>query len=256
MSGSSNVFPGHEDRKKDKDVTAAQRTDIGRVRKQNEDAAYMNEERGIYVVADGMGGHLAGEVASAMVIDAMKHMAEKHDTASISVLKETVLAAHEAISARARANQNCSGMGTTVSAMWRGGRYMYIAHVGDSRIYRFRRGKLEQITQDHSLVEELVRAGIISREEARNHPRRNIITRALGTPGENAPDMLAADMEAGDLWLLCTDGLSSMVSDEELARVLGSGKKLEKMADCLLKMALDAGGRDNVTLILHRSEEV
>ena len=237
-------------------MTAALRTDIGRVRKQNEDAAWLDEKLGIYVVADGMGGHLAGEVASAMAIDAIQNMARTHDIASISVLREAVCAAHEAISARAQENSTCSGMGTTISAMWRGGRYMYIAHVGDSRIYRFRRGNLEQITQDHSLVEELVRAGIITREEARNHPRRNIITRALGTPGENAPDLLAADMENGDLWLLCTDGLSSMISDEEILRVLSCGDSLESMADTLLKMALAAGGRDNVTLILCRSEEV
>ena len=203
-----------------------------------------------------MGGHLAGEVASAMAIDAMKRMAGTHEIASISVLREAVVAAHEAIFARAQENKTCSGMGTTISAMWRGGRYMYIAHVGDSRIYRFRDGKLEQITQDHSLVEELVRAGIITREEARNHPRRNIITRALGTQWENAPDLLAADMEKGDLWLLCTDGLSSMISDEEIARVLSSGEDLNLLADTLLHMALAAGGRDNVTLILCRSEEV
>ena len=237
-------------------MTAALRTDIGRVRKQNEDAAWLDEKRGIYVVADGMGGHLAGEVASAMAIDAIKRMVQKNDIASISLLRETVVGAHEAISARARENQNCSGMGTTISAMWRGGHYMYIAHVGDSRIYRLRKGELEQITQDHSLVEELVRAKIISREEARNHPRRNIITRALGTPGENAPDLLAADMEAGDLWLLCTDGLTGMVEDDQIERVLSSGESLDKMADILMKMALAAGGRDNVTLILCRVEEV
>lgn len=237
-------------------MTSALRTDVGRVRKQNEDAAWLNEKQGIYVVADGMGGHLAGEVASAMAIDAMKRMAQTHEIASITVLREAVVAAHEAISNRARENQNCSGMGTTISAMWRGGRYMYIAHVGDSRIYRFRNGVLEQITQDHSLVEELVRAGIITREEARTHPRRNIITRALGTAGENAPDLLAADMEKGDLWLLCTDGLSSMISDEQIARVLGSVQDLQRAADTLIQMALEAGGRDNVTLILCRSEEV
>ena len=128
--------------------------------------------------------------------------------------------------------------------------------MGDSRVYRFRGGELEQITQDHSLVEELVRAKIITREEARNHPRRNIITRALGTPGENAPDLLAADMQPGDVWLLCTDGLTGMVSDDEITRVLSCGDSLEKAADTLIRMALAAGGRDNVTLILCRSEEV
>lgn len=237
-------------------MTAALRTDVGRVRKQNEDAAYMDEERGIYVVADGMGGHLAGEVASQMAIDAIKHMAQRHHAASISVLRDTVCTAHEAIFAHARKNQNCSGMGTTISAMWRGGRYMYIAHVGDSRIYRLRGGELEQITQDHSLVEELVRARIITRAEARNHPRRNIITRALGTPGENAPDMLATDVKKGDLWLLCSDGLTGMVSDEEITDVLTGDESLDIKADTLIKMALAAGGRDNVTLILCRSEEV
>ena len=237
-------------------MTAVLRTDVGRVRKQNEDAAWLDEKRGIYVVADGMGGHLAGEVASAMAIDAIREMAEKHDIASISVLKEAVLSAHNAISAHARENKKCSGMGTTISAMWRGGHYMYIAHVGDSRIYRVRKGEMEQITQDHSLVEELVRAHIITREEARNHPRRNIISRALGTQGENMPDLLAADMETGDLWLLCTDGLSSMVSDEDIRRVLTGTENLERMADTLLQMALAAGGRDNVTLVLCRSEEV
>ena len=236
-------------------MTATLRTDVGRVRKQNEDAAWMDEKKGVYVVADGMGGHLAGEVASAMAIDAIQRMAKRHHAASVAVLKEAVCAAHEAIFARAKENKNCSGMGTTVSAMWRGGHYMYIAHVGDSRIYRMRHGELEQITQDHSLVEELVRARIITKEEAKHHPRRNIITRALGTQGDNAPDLLAADTQKGDLWLLCTDGLSSMVCDEDIQRVLALRESLDTKADMLMKMALAAGGRDNVTLILCCIEE-
>ena len=236
-------------------MTATLRTDVGRVRKQNEDAAWLDEKKGVYVVADGMGGHLAGEVASAMAIDAIRRMSEKHHKASIAVLREAVCGAHEAIFEHAQKNENCSGMGTTISVMWQGGHYMYIAHVGDSRIYRLRKGELEQITNDHSLVEELVRARIITREEAKHHPRRNIITRALGTPGDNAPDMLAADLEKGDLWLLCTDGLCSMVSDEDIRRVLMLRESLDVKADMLIKMALAAGGRDNVTLILHSSEE-
>ena len=155
----------------------------------------------------------------------------------------------------AKENSACAGMGTTLSVMWRGGHYMYIAHVGDSRIYRFRAGALEQITQDHSLVEELVRARILTREEARRHPRRNIITRALGTQGDNAPDLLAADRKPGDLWLLCTDGLTGMVSDEDIARTLKETDDLDAAADSLLAQALKAGGRDNVTLILWRDEE-
>ena len=202
-----------------------------------------------------VGGHLAGEVASGIAIDAVKRMAASHDIASISVMRDAVNAAHQAILARAKENPACAGMGTTLSVMWRGGHYMYIAHVGDSRIYRFRGGVLEQITQDHSLVEELVRARIITREEARRHPRRNIITRALGTPGDNAPDLLAADRKKGDLWLLCSDGLSGMVPDEEIARTLLRETELDSAADSLLTQALEAGGRDNVTLILWRDEE-
>ena len=146
-------------------------------------------------------------------------------------------------------------MGTTLSVLWRGGRYMYIAHVGDSRIYRLRGGALEQITQDHSLVEELVRARIITREQARTHPRRNIITRALGTQGDNAPDLLAADAQPGDLWLLCTDGLSGMLTDETIEAEMRRNVPLDAMADSLLSQALEAGGRDNVTLILCREGE-
>ena len=126
--------------------------------------------------------------------------------------------------------------------------------MGDSRIYRLRGGRLEQITQDHSLVAELVRAGLITAGEARNHPRRNIITRALGTQGDNTPDVLAADAKSGDIWLLCTDGLTGMVPDDEIERTLLS-LPLEEAADRLIELALQAGGSDNVTLILYLDEE-
>lgn len=235
-------------------MAATLRTDIGKVRRQNEDAAWFDEKQAVFAVADGMGGHLAGEVASGMAIDAIRHMAG-HAQPGVSALREAVLAANEAIFAHAKTHAECAGMGTTLSVMQRSGHYMYIAHVGDSRIYRFRGGELEQITQDHSLVEELVRAGLITREEARTHSRRNIITRALGTQGDNTPDLLAADMQKGDLWLLCTDGLCGMVSDEAIERTMQRGGSLEHMADSLLAQALEAGGRDNVTLILYRDEE-
>ncbi len=216
----------------------------------------MSEERGIFAVADGMGGHLAGEVASTIAIDAVKRLAAGRAGASFSALRATVRRAHEAIAAHAGTHPECAGMGTTLSMMWRGGHYMYIAHVGDSRIYRLRGGKLEQITQDHSLVAELVRGGLITPEEARNHPRRNIITRALGTRGENTPDLLAADTRKGDIWLLCTDGLTGMVEDGRIEAVLASrDQTLETAANRLMELALSAGGRDNVTLIVHRDDE-
>ncbi|MDO5300677.1 MAG: Stp1/IreP family PP2C-type Ser/Thr phosphatase [Clostridia bacterium] len=235
-------------------MAATLRTHVGKVRKQNEDAAWYDEKRAVFAVADGMGGHQAGEVASAMAIDAVKAMVGAHDVPSISVMREAVLSAHETILEHAETHAECAGMGTTLSVMWRRDGYMYIAHVGDSRIYRLRGGVLTQITQDHSLVEELVRNGLITRQEARVHPRRNIITRALGTQGENTPDLLAADARRGDVWLLCTDGLSTMVEDKDIERVLDRSG-LEKAADQLLRMALKAGGRDNVTLILYRDEE-
>lgn len=238
-----------------RDVAATLRTDIGKVRRQNEDAAFFDEDHAVFAVADGMGGHLAGEVASAMALDTIREMSMKHPQADTVILRDTVRAAHEAICRHAKAHEECAGMGTTLSVLWRGGHYAYIAHVGDSRIYRMRGGELEQITQDHSLVEEMIRARLITREQAKKHPRRNVITRALGTQGDNEPDVLAADVEAGDLWLLCSDGLTGMVDDEEIARTLQETKDLNKMADSLMKKALDAGGRDNVTLVLWRSEE-
>ena len=236
-------------------MAAALRTDIGRVRSQNEDAAWADDARGLYAVADGMGGHLAGEVASRMAIEAVQRMARAHGRADTLALREMMRRANDEIARHAQQHPECAGMGTTLSVLWRGGRYMYIAHVGDSRIYRLRGGALEQITQDHSLVEELVRARIITREQARTHPRRNIITRALGTQGDNAPDLLAADAQPGDLWLLCTDGLSGMLTDETIEAEMRRNVPLDAMADSLLSQALEAGGRDNVTLILFREGE-
>ncbi|MDY5349537.1 MAG: Stp1/IreP family PP2C-type Ser/Thr phosphatase [Candidatus Ventricola sp.] len=235
-------------------MAATLRTDIGRVRRQNEDAAWMDESRGVFAVADGMGGHLAGEVASSMAMDAVRELAGSDARPGIGAMRSAVQRAHNAILAHAGTHRECAGMGTTLSLMWRAGRFMYIAHVGDSRIYRLRDGSLEQITQDHSLVAELVRAGLITAEEARRHPRRNIITRALGTQGDNTPDLLAADNRPGDLWLLCTDGLTGMVPDAVIERTL-LDLPLEAAADRLLGLALEAGGSDNVTLILYRNEE-
>lgn len=235
-------------------MAATLRTHVGKVRQQNEDAAWFDEKLAIFAVADGMGGHQAGEVASMMAIDAVKKMARGNAAPGITLLRDTVREAHEAIYNHAMRHPECSGMGTTLSMMWKRKGYMYIAHVGDSRIYRFRDGALEQITEDHSLVAEFVRSGLITPEQARTHPRRNIITRALGTPGENEPDILATDTKKGDIWLLCSDGLTGMVEDAQIERVLAKCS-VEKAADTLLKLALRAGGRDNITLILYKDEE-
>lgn len=235
-------------------VAATLRTHIGKVRTQNEDAVFMDAPRGIFAVADGMGGHLAGEVASQMAVDAVREISVSGAPPRMRILQETVERAHERIHAHAKAHPECAGMGTTLSVLWAGRRYAFIAHVGDSRIYRLRGGCLEQITRDHSLVEELVSAHLITRQEARVHPRRNIITRALGTDGDNTPDLQVTESRPGDVWLLCTDGLSGMVEDAQIARALAA-KSVERAADTLLGLALDAGGRDNISFIIYRDEE-
>ena len=236
-------------------MATTMRTDCGKIRKINEDAAWFDDRTGLYAVADGMGGHLAGEVASEMAIQAVQKMSEADPAPSFRALQDMMEEVNTSILERARTDASCSGMGTTLSVFWKSGRYMYIAHVGDSRIYRYRKDEnaLEQITQDHSLVEEMVRSGILSREEARTHPRRNIITRALGTEGDNLPDLLAADTREGDIWLACSDGLTTMVEDRAIALILSS-RPLEEAADALMSAALLAGGYDNVTLILHMEE--
>lgn len=235
-------------------MAAIMRTHVGLVRRQNEDAAWFDENQSIFVVADGMGGHMAGEVASAMAIDVVQKTVNAGTQPGIASLREMMRSAHEAIYAHAASHRECADMGTTLSMLWHKDSYAYIAHVGDSRIYRLRDGQLEQITQDHSLVAELMRAGVITPEQARRHPHRNIITRALGTCGENEPDILAADVRAGDLWLLCSDGLTGMVEDDEIRRTL-CDYPLGQAADRLLALALEAGGKDNVTFILYRCEE-
>ena len=147
----------------------------------------LTKKRGVFVVADGMGGHLAGEVASGMAIDAVRKMAARHKKPSIDQIKRRCSARTSGFYQRAQGNAECAGMGTTLSMLCRGAGYIYIAHVGDSRIYRLRGGRMEQLTQDHSLVGELVRAGILTAEEARTHPRRNIITRARHGGGTIPP---------------------------------------------------------------------
>ena len=236
-------------------MPAVMKTETGLVRKQNEDAAWFDENKGIFAVADGMGGHLAGEVASAMAIEKIRKMSEEEKTPSISALRRAILEANQSILDRAYEHDECRGMGTTLSVLWRGGSNLYIAHVGDSRIYRLHGTVLEQVTRDHSLVEEMVRSGILSRSEARVHPRRNIITRALGTEGDNSPDLQVYTEDPADIWLLCSDGLTGMVEDELIRDTLIKCSDIHTAADRLIEQALQAGGHDNITLILYCKEE-
>ena len=227
----------------------------GLVRKNNEDAAWFDENAGLFAVADGMGGHLAGEVASGMAIDGVRSLLDMTPVPDMQQIRSAFFHINRRIAQTSAQDEACRGMGTTLSLLWCAQRYAYIAHIGDSRIYRYRRAEelFQQITADHSLVEEMVRQGLITKEEARVHPRRNIITRALGTEGEAAPDLFTAETRPGDIWLLCSDGLTTMVEDDTLHEVLRA-YPLSSAAEVLMQLALERGGIDNITFILHEEE--
>ena len=229
-------------------MPAVMKTETGLVRKQNEDAAWFDENKGVFAVADGMGGHLAGEVASAMAIEKIRKMSEEEKTPSISALRRAILEANQSILDRAYEHDECRGMGTTLSVLWRGGSNLYIAHVGDSRCYLYRDGHLEQITDDHSMVMEMVRAGVLTPEQAAVHPMRNVITRAVGSDRSVQVDILTRERKAGDLWLFCSDGLHGQVEEQEIVEYLHL--PIAQAADALLKAAMDAGAPDNVSLVL------
>ena len=229
-------------------------TDIGRMRPINEDSYYapLEGER-FCAVADGMGGHNAGEVASAMAVQVFSEQMRKADHITAETLHSAVERANEAVYRQALENEGMSGMGTTFSALAEEGDTAYLAHVGDSRIYLVRRGAIMQVTTDHTLVEEMVRKGMLTPREARVHPRRNIITRALGTDETGNGDILDMEKEAGDLYLICSDGLSEYVEEDQMRAVLLS-QPLEQAADTLLNLALEGGGRDNISLVLAEVE--
>lgn len=224
----------------------AWRTDVGCVRASNQDAVICADR--LVGVADGMGGHQGGEIASGMtrdkLIEHLDGLAPDPETLHIAIRST-----NRAVYLRATYDASLSGMGTTLSVMWIGPECMYIGHVGDSRVYRLRGGELQQITDDHSLVAEMQRAGILSAEQAANHPMKNVITRAVGTEAAVEIDMLAVARKPGDVWLICSDGLHGMVSDEEIRATLAANAP-EQAADLLIKAALDAGGKDNVSLVI------
>lgn len=232
-------------------VSVASRTHVGKVRQNNEDAVIVCGM--LCGVADGMGGHQAGETASAAARDGLI-AALRDEKPDPALLQQTVKKVNRQIFLRAQADEKLRGMGTTVSVIWLGGESVYVAHVGDSRVYRMQQGTLRQITEDHSLVGEMVRAGAITREQASTHPMRNVITRALGTEGSVEVDLLTVPRRADDLWLICSDGLYDMVSNDRIAEILRS-HPIEQAADMLLQAALDGGGSDNISLVLVKDRE-
>ena len=227
-----------------KKFRAVSRTDIGRIREKNEDAVACSDR--LAAVADGMGGHPGGEVASAVAI-ALTQAAFTGQ--SIDELQAAVRAANRAI--WDRASDELEGMGTTICAagMTDGG-ILAVVNVGDSRAYLLRNGTLTQLTDDHSVTSEAVRRGEMSEEEAREHPHRSVLTRALGVAPEVELDAATHPVDQGDRLLLCTDGLFNEVADHEMASLMTSTGDIQATADALIELALSAGGRDNISVVL------
>jgi len=230
----------------------AYRTDTGRQRTANEDSVYARAP--VFAVADGMGGAQAGEVASRIAAEAFEP-GVRGGEAPEAYLRAIAEAANERIHDLASRDSSRSGMGTTLTAALVEGDEVSIAHVGDSRAYVFRDGALRMLTSDHSLVEELRRQGRLTEEQAEDHPQRSIITRALGPEAEVEVDTMTYRARPDDLYLICSDGLTTMVRDERIAEILAETSDLEEAVSRLVREANDAGGRDNITVVAFRVEQ-
>jgi protein phosphatase len=236
--------------------TAAAVSDRGRKRSSNEDSYGFSVERGVYVVCDGMGGAAAGEIASSLAVDEIMRLVAGSSTAqpARAEMEPAIAAANHAIYSRAQRNHKLSGMGTTMVALVAEERRAWIFNIGDSRCYRLRSRRLEQVSLDHSLVEEQVRMGRMTQAEALRSPLRNVITRALGTQNQVTPDIFDLEADPGDLFLLCSDGLTRELSDSLIESLLGTDLPLDELCERLVGSANKAGGHDNITCLLIRAE--
>ena len=228
-------------------------TDTGRQRRANEDALLSRSP--LFVVADGMGGAQAGEVASQLAVEAFKRGVDD-SPAPEEALARLAQEANTRIHERSHSHTEQAGMGTTLTALYVGPEDVAIAHVGDSRAYCWRAGELIRLTEDHSLVDELMRQGRLTPEEAEEHPQRSVITRALGPELDVEVDTRSFRARPGDVYLLCSDGLTTMVSEDAVAAVLREHADLRSAGEALIAAANRAGGRDNITVVLLRIEEV
>jgi len=235
--------------------SAAAVSDRGRKRASNEDAFGYSVKHGIYVLCDGMGGAAAGEVASSLAVEeTMRRLQNRPAEASLpAAAEQAILAANEAIFYRAQRDRRLNGMGTTLVALVVEERRVWVFNVGDSRCYRLRGGHLQQITTDHSLVDEQVRMGRMTAQEALHSPYRNVITRALGTHRDVEPDVFAFAADSGDLFLLCSDGLTREMDDPLIASTLALDLPLGSLCQRLVAAANQAGGHDNITCLLVRA---
>ena len=226
--------------------TFGSRTDVGCLRDHNEDSLVVSPP--LFAVADGMGGHAAGEVASEIAVNVLAEQAPAHPDAN--ALGNAVVAANRAVLQGVHEGVGREGMGTTCTAAMLEGERLVIAQVGDSRAYLLHQGKLQQLTRDHSLMADMIEAGQLTPEEARTHPQRSVITRALGSDPHLQPDLYEINVETGDRLLLCSDGLSTMVQDEDIESLMARTRDPQRCASQLVNAAIAAGGHDNVTVIV------
>jgi protein phosphatase len=252
-------------------ITYQALTDVGRKRKGNEDSLFLNPDQKLFVVADGMGGHAAGEIASKVAVDSINEFVTLtggdeeitwpfglDETISYdgNRLKTAIRHANRKVIEATKERQEYEGMATTVAAVLVDGDTANLGHVGDSRIYLFSEGELSLLTSDHSWVNEQIQSGVISPDQARSHPLRNVVTRALGGKQDLSVDMQVRRMKPGELLLLCSDGLTTMVPDDDIARVLqDAGGDVDEAARSLVDEANSRGGEDNVTVVLLKFED-
>lgn len=238
-------------------IAFAAKTDIGKERKVNQDFCIASDDRPhLFILCDGMGGHRSGDVASRAAAESIEtyvrmQSALDYDAAKAErVLKGAVSYANNIVFTRARGQSALSGMGTTADVCMVDFDMLYIAHVGDSRVYLLREGLLHQLTTDHSFVEELVQNGVITENEAKSHPNKNVITRAVGTNRNVECDFMSLELRQDDIVLMCSDGLSNMLTESEIKNMLISGENLEDVTENLIRRANENGGKDNITAIV------
>ena len=246
-------------------------TDVGRKRKGNEDSLFVNAEQNLFVVADGMGGHAAGEVASRIAVESINEFIcltsgdeeitwpfglDENISYDGNRLKTAIRFANKKVLEATREKSEYEGMATTVAAVLVDDAVANLGHVGDSRVYLFRDGAISQLTSDHSWVNEQLLSGVISADQARSHPLRNVVTRALGGKADLQVEMQVHKIVAGDTLMLCSDGLTTMLADDEMAKLVQqAGDDLPKAAKSLVAAANGRGGEDNITVLLLKFQE-
>lgn len=237
-------------------ISSAGLSDVGLVRENNEDAWKVIPEKNVFVLADGMGGHAAGEIAAQESVDHYSSLIQNQSRSDLKVvnaksyLLKVVQEVNHFVFKRSREDHDLRGMGTTLCCVLFVEQMMFFAHVGDSRIYQFRQSQLTQLTEDHSLVQELLDLGELNTRQAQEFTQRNVITKAIGTEPFVQPEVGFCEVRTGDLILLCTDGLSDLISNREIQKILGLSASIERKVELFVESAKRRGGQDNVTAIL------